>query len=118
MRRMTKREIAQRYPKNEQCNCASGIATREQLTFVRSAVAYADPATLPAKGYKITGKLIELKTTNDRVEDFGAWRFMTAIRPPIDGDREAWLAWKVHDNSHDKTTVWCRTVFICVEAQS
>jgi hypothetical protein len=119
MRRLTRREVDERHPPIRRCDCAN-CATAENMTFLISAIAYAPAKTraaLPANGYRIVGKLIETTITNDRIEDVGAFRFMNAVRPPIMGNREEWLSWRVHDSSQDKRTTWCRDLMLIVEAE-
>jgi hypothetical protein len=117
MRRLTRREVDERHPPIRRCDCAN-CATAENMAFVLSAVAYAPAATLPPKGYRIVGKLIKTTITNDRVEDLGAFQFHNAVRPPINGNREEWLSWRVHDSSQDKRTTWCRDVMLIVGEES
>jgi hypothetical protein len=117
MRTLTKREIDRRWPPIKRCNCGQS-ASAAQMNFVLSAVAYAPPATLPAKGYKIVGKLIETETTPNRVEDMGAFRYIDFVRPRRAKDGyccDPYDCWKVHDSSADKTTVWCRDLMLILE---
>jgi hypothetical protein len=120
MRRMTKREIDRRWPPIKRCNCGQS-ASAEQTNFVAAAVAYAPPqqrAALPANGYRIVGKLIETETTPNRIEDMGAFRSISCVRPRRARDGyccDPYDCWKVHDSSADKTTVWCRDLMLIVE---
>jgi hypothetical protein len=133
MRRLSKAEISKaeidrRWPhnktlENKKCLCAKGDATAEDMAALIAAVAAQPTAALPAGGYRIVGKWIETITTRDRVEALAAGGYAcNSVRPTTRNTYPfeviAGPEWRIHDSSKDHHTVWCRDIFLIVEART